>query len=265
MIEGDQREAAKTGLPLVALALRLCKAQSRGVRGPLHNCDRPGTVARRCHNNVFVVSDRIGYFNTMKRNEDTYEPPSPRPFQYGTRSFFWLMVAVALALTYLRSFGRDIIVQAVIAMIGSAVVAVCVGWPFKRIADSLYWSVLGTVFAFMSAVGVVDYHLAWAAVGAVSGAAVGCVAAGRPVRSMLAGGTAGGIVLGVYALVPYWPSGQLILFDVIGAVVIGAMFGALVEIFFWLEARTKLPRYVSATVLMLSVCVGNLLAQHFVP
>ncbi len=191
--------------------------------------------------------------------------PWRKPFQFDTRSFFWLMVAVGLALTYLRSFGSEIILQAVMAIGGSAVVATAVGWSCKRIADSLYWSVLGTVFAFMSAVGVVEYHLAWAAVGAASGAAIGCVASGRPIRTMIVGGATGGVVLGVYALVPHWPSGQLIFFDVISALVAGALFGALVEVFFWLEARSTLPRYVSATVLMLSVCVGNFLAQRFVP
>jgi len=201
----------------------------------------------------------------MENNEESGDRLSPRPFQFDTRSFFWLMVTFGLALTYLRTFGSGIIVQAVIAIGGSAVVGIAVGWPFKRIADSLYWSVLGTIFAFMSAVGVVEYHLAWAAVGAVSGAAIGSVASGRPIRTMIAGGVAGGIVLGGYALVPFWPRGQLMYFDVISAVVAGAMFGALVEVFFWLEARSTLPRYVSATVLMLSVCVGNFLAQRFVP
>lgn len=189
---------------------------------------------------------------------------SPKPFQFDTRAFFWLMVAIGLALTYLRSFGNEIIVQAVMAIIGSVVLAIAVGWAFKRIADSLYWSVLGTIFAFMSAVGVVQYHLAWAAVGAASGAAIGSVASGRPVRTMIAGGATGGAVLGVYAMIPNWPSGYLILFDVFSALVAGALFGALVEIFFWLEARSTLPRYVSATVLMLSVCVGNFLTQYLV-
>lgn len=201
----------------------------------------------------------------MKNHEEPNGRPSPKPFQFDTRTIFWLMVAIGLALTYLRSFGSEIIVQAVLAMGGSAVVAIAVGWFFKRIADSLYWSVLGTVFAFMSAVGVVDYHLAWAAVGAVSGATIGSLASGRPVRTMIAGGAAGGVVLGIYAMVPSWPKGQLFLFDVISAVVAGALFGALVEVFFWLEARSTLPRYISATVLMLSVCVGNFLAQRFIP
>jgi hypothetical protein len=130
-----------------------------------------------------------------------------------------------------------------------------------RVADAQFWSVLGSTFALISAIEIVPYHWAWAATGAAAGAAVGCTAGGPWLRTILAGGLAATAAFGVYVAVFYTSSPREILFDLAAAPVVGVCFGVLVDIFFRLEQRTSLPRHVTATVLMVAVCVGNHFAR----
>jgi hypothetical protein len=184
-----------------------------------------------------------------------------RKIQFDLRALLCATAVVSMALAYLRSFDSTLMGSAAIVVAGAALVGILVGWRSHRIVDSTFWGVLGGIFAFLSAVQVVSYHCIWGWTGAVAGAAVGCVAVGRPLRTMLVGAGATTATFGFFVLAFYAQSTGEIWWDLLAAPMIGAMFGLLVEIFVWIESRSKLPRYVTATVLMIAVCVGNLLAR----
>lgn len=182
-------------------------------------------------------------------------------YQFDLQALIFSMLVISVGLAHLRALDRAHVAPGLAAAGAALVLGTLVGAVAGRIADAQYWSVLGATFAFISAVDIVDYHWAWAATGALTGAAVGSISPGRPLRKMLAGAVTASAVFGFYALA-FWPGlpGEF-LWDLGAAPVIGALFGLLVEAFAWLESRAALPRYASATVLMLAICGGNYLAR----
>ena len=192
------------------------------------------------------------------------EPPR-RPLQFDLNTLLWLMVTIGIALTYLRQFGVEAILRGVLVVSGSLLVAAPVGLLARRLGDTLFWAVLGAAFAYTSTVGVPVQHwsasYAWAAVGATTGTAIGAWAAARPLHTMLVGGVVGLATLGSYGLGLFLSLRVVITFDLVCAPLAGALFGALVEVFFWLERRASLRRYLTAAALMLFVAIGNYLAR----
>jgi len=171
------------------------------------------------------------------------------------------MVVISVGLAFLRSLNGAYVAPGLFVATGALLLGTPVGMLLGRVTDAQFWAVLGATFAFISAVDIVAFHWAWAGTGAAAGAAVGVTAGGRLSRTLLAGGLAATAAFGTYAAVFFSSSPREILFDLAAAPVIGMAFGLLVEIFFRLEQRTSLPRYVTATVLMVAVCVGNYFAR----
>ena len=187
---------------------------------------------------------------------------SARPVQYPLQLLFWAPFNVGMALAYLRGYGHQEVLYGLAVAGGAAVLGWGVGWPLRRAGDGLYWALLGALFAFLSALEVPPMLWAWSALGAAAGAVVGAVSGGRPVRTAVAGALAGTGAFAVVLASQRPPLGTELRFDIVCAVVISGMFGALVEVFWWLERRASLPRYVTASVLLLAVIVGNLLARR---
>jgi hypothetical protein len=197
---------------------------------------------------------------TKRLNGSPWMMKSKR-FQFDLRAVLCTMVIISLGMAYLRSLDEAFVAYGlIVAAVGLALGAL-VGWPWGRIPDAQYWSVLGGVFALISALQIVHSYWAWAATGAAAGAVVGTAASGRVVRTMISGCLAAAIVFSTATAIFPTSSGTEFYLDLISAPLIGAAFGLLVEIFYWLESKGPLPRYVSATVLMVAVCVGNFLAR----
>ena len=186
---------------------------------------------------------------------------SAKRLQFDLRALLCGMIVISLGLAYLRTLNETYVAAGLFVAVGALVLGTLIGLPLGRVADAQFWAVLGATFAFISAVQIIHFHWAWAATGAAAGAAIGGTAGGRFPWAMLVGALAATVALGAYVGAFYASAPREILFDLAAAPVIGAAFGLLVEIFFHLERRTSLPRYVTATVLMIAVCLGNFFAR----
>jgi hypothetical protein len=127
-------------------------------------------------------------------------------------------------------------------------------------ADATFWAVVMTTAAYLSVVGDARFdpvfHFAWAAVGAATGACCGAIAPRQLFRRMLAGCFMAAAVMLVFVQV-----GSLhdTTFDLFCAPVVGALVGLLIELILWIEHRSSMARYVTASWLLLAVIAGNLL------
>jgi hypothetical protein len=186
---------------------------------------------------------------------------SPGRLQFDLRGLLCGMIVISLGLAFLRVVNEAFLMPGLIAAAGALVLGTVIGIALGRVADTQFWAVLGASFAFLSAVEVVQFHWAWAGAGAAGGAAIGGTAGGPWWRTLLAGSLATTAALAVYWAFNHAHLSREFYFDLAAAPVIGAAFGLLVDIFFRLERRTALPRYVTATVLMAAICVGNFLAR----
>src|SRR5688500_3069106 len=137
-------------------------------------------------------------------SEDIRARTSPRGAgQFTLPTLFWLTLIVGMALAYLRSFGVTACLWGLVVVSLGLVIGAATGWAAQRLADAIYWSILGAFFAYLCTQGVAiphgSAHLAWAAVGAAAGACAGVIPPGRPLRRLLVGGIAGGLVFVPYA------------------------------------------------------------------
>ncbi len=198
------------------------------------------------------------------------QPVQTRP-QFTISCLLWLMVAASLVLAYLRMFDRDEMLSGLVAIGIGLAVGGFVGAVVRRLADTMYWSLLGALFAFVCTAGY-DLlflfhpwlHYGWMLIGAAAGACGGARTPGRPAISMLAGGFVGGAVLGTFALVFTQAPSDFVL-EVAFAAIVGAMLAAVIEIIYWVERRNDLPRYVTATGLLFAVIAGNVTAKFVLP
>ena len=182
-------------------------------------------------------------------------------FQFDLRALLCGMIAISLGLAYLRSLDPSYPLPGLIVATAALLWGTLVGLLTGRVADTPFWAVLGATFALISAIGVVAYHWAWAATGAAAGAAIGSTAGGPWLRTVLAGSVAATAAFAACVVPVHSNLAGEILLDLAAAPVIGALFGLLVEIFWWLERRAPLPRHATATVLMAAVCAGNYFAR----
>ena len=187
------------------------------------------------------------------------------PSQFGTRAIAWLMATLGAALAYLRLFGVEATLAAFAVIAAAALLGAIVGTLFRRTSNAAYWAILGAAFAYISALGIVLDHwtivFGWSLAGAASGAALGVMPPGRPVRRALLGGTVAMAALAANAAVVQLLASRLILFDVLAAAVAGIAFAGVVETIETVELRgAGTPRYVWAALLMLFIVIGNCLS-----
>lgn len=94
----------------------------------------------------------------------------------------------------------------------------------------------------------VGFHFAWSAVGATSGVAAAAVPPGQRIARLVAGALSGSAPMVIY-YAGFSPRVGLE-FDLLAATIVGALIGVLVEIIMWLERRSQIPRYVTASWLL---------------
>jgi hypothetical protein len=178
------------------------------------------------------------------------------------------MVTVGMTLAYLRSFQEKELAMGLVAAGIGLVVGLIAGFLGKRTADTIYWSILGGLFAFLCSVGYdlfhPSYQVGWMLVGAASGAAASLSAPGHPLRSMFVSSIVGGAVLGSFAFyTPGFPGEAML--EVVCALIAGGLLGAAIEAVFWAERRNRISRHAIATGLILSVICGNIIAKTWIP
>lgn len=189
------------------------------------------------------------------------------PPQFTLSCVLWLTVAVSMVLAYLRMFDTVEMWNGLVAIGIGLAIGDIVGTAVRRLADTIYWSLLGALFAFICTAGYTlfhpSFHYGWVLVGAATGACGGARTPGRPVIRVLVGGFIGGAVLGAFALAFTQVGASLL--EVACAVIAGALLAAVIEIIYLTERRKGLPRYVTATGLLFAVIAGNVTAKFILP
>jgi len=176
-------------------------------------------------------------------------------------------VAIAMALAYLKGFGSVQVFQnGLIVLVLAVLFGGVVGSVIKRRGDAIFWSVMISTAGYLSVVGDkqfgVGFHFAWSAVGAMAGVAAVAIPAttnpaGRLVVRMFAASLGGSAAMLIYFTLFSQRNG--LEFDLLAAPFVSGSVGALIEMIVWVEQRSEIPRYVTASWLLCAVIVGNLL------
>lgn len=193
-----------------------------------------------------------------------------KPPQFSLAALMGTVAIISVALGFLRTFGVETIIAGFKTLAIAAIAGVLVGLATRRISETLFWALLGGMFAHLSLVGVAgisaEAELAWGICGAVSGAFLGGIKKKNLLPKLFVGACAGGLVIIIYLAAAAYASGgsfltPISIFEMLCAFLAGASFGAAIEIVYWLEERTKLPRQVWVAGLIL----GDILANFFFP
>lgn len=190
--------------------------------------------------------------------------------QFGIAAIFWGMFLVGLVVAYLdRVRGADgdgqspeIMIGAVVSILIGLLVGAIVGKLTGKMSDALFWSTLVAAFGYVATVSdpifVVYHRLAWAGVGAVSGALGATLFVDRWWLRGLASAIGGGAVMAIYFSLASKTGGTADLtFDLNAAPLIGFGVAIFISILVWMESQQKMPRYITASWLMLAVILGS--------
>ena len=204
---------------------------------------------------------------TSQSNSDTSEPAElNRKKQFGVAALFWITFIAGLGVAYLEKFDSpSILAGGLLSVVIGLAIGAAVGWMTNRISDGVFWGTLIAAFGFISVVSdpnysVQSHRLAWAAVGALSGSLAATVLPHRILINALLCAVAAGAVMGAFYLFTSYRSSDL-KFDLYGAPIIGFAVSIFVRLLMWLESRQKMPRYITATWLLIVVIIGNLIGR----
>ncbi|HUT88483.1 MAG TPA: hypothetical protein VMY37_03245 [Thermoguttaceae bacterium] len=196
------------------------------------------------------------------------EPGGSKRLQFGLSSMLATALMLALLFGYLRPFGPDAVAVCGLVVLVAALVGGIAGAVAGRNPDTLFWSVIGAVFAYLAVVGFALYHWSsayiWPLVGMAAGTTVGAFGQGRPVRRMAFGSLAATAVFASYVLLLFGLNPDLG-YELLCAVLGGALLGLVAEIAERFEKRTAIPRYVLATALVVAAILGHWIVPRVIP
>ena len=189
-------------------------------------------------------------------------PVSPSRPQFGLSALLGCFVAIGMALAYLTRFDSILVFQnGLIVLILALLLGGSVGSVIKRRGDAIFWSVIVSAAAYLSVVGEthfgIAFHFAWSAVGAMAGVAAAAIPARQLVARMIAACLGGSAAMFIYFA--FYSQRIGLQFDLVAATIVSALVGLLVEIIMWIECRSQIPRYVTASWLLCAVIIGNLM------
>ena len=186
------------------------------------------------------------------------------PSQFGIAALFWLTLMVGLALAYLQEQGGlEVVAGGLLSLVIGLTVGLAFGLPTGKTADSVFWAMLVAAFGYIATTG--DqlsnsvYCLIWASLGAVTGAVGATVFTNKVFLNALACGAAAGMVILVSS--PMLQRNTVdITFDLYAAPMIGVAIALFMRIVIWLETKRRMPRYITATWLLVGVIAGSWLS-----
>ena len=187
--------------------------------------------------------------------------------QFGIAALFWTTFLVGLTIAYLQRLDSpDILIDAFFAIVLGVIIGSVVGFVTKKFGDAIFWATLIAAFGYISTASdpvYISYHrLAWAVVGAVSGAIAATIFTKHIWGNLISSAIGAGLAMaGYYSLAKNLPNSADLTFDVFGAPVIGAAIAILIRIVLWIEQEQKTPRYITATWLLIAVVIGNAMAH----
>ncbi len=192
---------------------------------------------------------------------------SPR-LQFGISSLLATALMLALLFGHLRAYGTGTVITCGLIVLVAALVGGLAGACAGRVADTLFWSVIGAVFGYLVVVGFYRYHwsaqYAWPLVGMVAGIAVGALGSGRPVRRAAIGLAAATGVFATYALAMFGFAAH-VGYEALCAALGGALMGLVADVAERFERRTSIPRHVAATALVIAAILGHRIVPSVVP
>ena len=206
------------------------------------------------------------------KNDLAPSTTSPK-LQFGIPALFWGTFLVGLAVAYLQrlesSDGGDsleILVGAIVAILIGLAVGAIIGKLTGKLGDAVFWSTLIAAFGYISTASdpiYVPYHrLAWAGVGAVSGAIASTMFLDKWWIRGLASAVGAGLVMILYYVLSDGNRGSTDLtFDLNTTPIIGFAVAGFVTAVMWLESKKSMPRYITATWLMVAVILGNVFSR----
>lgn len=212
--------------------------------------------------------------DSILAGEDDLSPVSQNPKgvvpRFGIAAIFWGMFLVGLVVAHLDQLRQaevnekspEIFTGALVSILIGLLVGAAVGKLTGKMSDALFWSTLIAAFGYIGTASdpaYAHYHrLAWAGVGAVSGALSATMFNDKWWLRGLVSAVGGGAVMVLYFCVADKAAGHADLsFDVNAAPLIGFAVALFVALLMWLESQQKMPRYITATWLMVAVVIGN--------
>ncbi len=187
--------------------------------------------------------------------------------QFGLAALLSLTACIGIVLSYLRQFDEIVFVQSASCILSAVVIGAVVGVVSKRIRDTMYWAVLGALFVLISAAGRDMLHplflFGWSLVGAVVGSCTAAATPGKPIRSGFIGAVLGTLILSGFSIATVGVELAAV-FEIACATLAGSLLAISIELMFWFERRTRIPRHVTAAFLLLCVVVVNVLGTLYV-
>jgi len=205
-------------------------------------------------------------------NENAISPKK----QFGIAAMFWITFIIGLVIAYLDQLGSSpdrehrfspesesmMLVGALVAIAIGGAIGFVIGKLTGKLSDAMFWGTLVAAFGYISTAPIpgyiVGHRLAWASVGAVSGAIGATMFLNRWWIRALACALGGGVPMIIYYFVGGNRLSHDVRIDMNAAPFIGVCVCAFVSGLLWLESKQKMPRYITATWLMVSVILGNL-------
>ena len=169
---------------------------------------------------------------------------------------------IGLSISYLQQHDHPLVLEGgLIAIVIGVVIGAVIGWLTGNLQDGLFWATLVAAFAYISVSR--DPHfdfahrLVWATMGATCGAIGSTVLPDRIWLNAILCASFGELVFLIYSVCSPAHTFDLRV-DLIGAPVIGVAVSFFLRAIRWLESKQQMPRYVTATWLMVAVILGNL-------
>ena len=194
--------------------------------------------------------------------------------QFGIAAMFWATFLAAMVMTYLKRLSRPdtsadsatVVLGAGGAVLIGLVIGFLLGKLSKRMPDALFWSTLVAAFGYISTVSdpLYSFHhsLAWVGVGAISGGTAATAFLDKWYLRGLACAVGAGVVMIIYYVISGGDKGSTDLtFDLNASPLIGFAVAGFVYTVMRLESRQKMPRYITATWLMVAVILGNIFSR----
>ena len=194
--------------------------------------------------------------------------------QFGIAAMFWGTFLAGMVMAYLNRLNlpgysddsATVIIGAAISVLIGLSFGFLIGKVTKRMSDAFFWSTLIAAFGYISTVSdpLYSFHhsLAWAGVGAISGGIAATAFLDRWYLRGLACAVGAGVVMMFYYIISGGENGSTDLaFDLNASPLIGLAVAGFVYVVMWLESKQKMPRYVTATWLMVAVILGNIFSR----
>ena len=188
--------------------------------------------------------------------------------QFGISAIFWVTFTFGLGLSYLQSMrSHEIVIGGLTSLAVGMLVGAVIGKLSSRTGDGFFWGTLIAVFAYMSVIGISNYdaglRLAWATVGAFTGAISGTLLDREGTAKIQRSDFKTALIAAVAAFVimfTYASFGRMtfdLRLDQYAAPLIGIAVVFFVKLIIWVENQHIMPRYITATWLLVIILVGN--------